>query len=493
MSYVLTIVVFIVVGCQSKASKWVKTFSNQLRITTADCIVTDQEFKSLNSFIKTRPVGALIDGKEIKTEDDLVALLVDRGVSGNAQAIVSRLVTAPFSELRIMLENSASMTGYTGSGNPSFTAPIIALFNGIDKNTEVITGYVHDKGGDQCEYQIVETDSFQKDLANGKIQVATSSPIDQILGLIAENANDSTVTALITDGIVSGTNQEILGTLPARDWTIKNIPLIEQRVRTAASLMKEKGQDFILMRFETEFKGDYYNYKNLKQYFKTDIVRPYFIILVGLRSHLAQMSGRLLKENNFRPTHILCSYASDNIPTVTKGLLTVVPTSGMPVPKVEIDNAGTSIKFKKTLAYPFSFKCRVILSSDVVSKYNDVGFIRENLKFEYKDVMSGATVDKADMIYDVTGVTGQPNAYDICIQADPDFVNSISGTRQMHLFLPIVADSWYNDYSVSDDTEADWDTSNTFHLDTFVDGFIKGFNMNNDVKPLIDIKINLNK
>lgn len=182
------------------------------------------------------------------------------------------------------------MTGYTGSGNPSFTAPIIALFNGIDKNTEVVTGYVHDKGNDQCEYQIVETGDFQKDLANGKIQTATSSPIDQILGLIAENANDSTVTALITDGIVSGTNQEILSTLPARDWTIKNIPLIEQRVRTAASLMKEKDQDFILMRFETEFKGDYYNYKNLRENFKTNIVRPYFIILIGRRNHLAEMS-----------------------------------------------------------------------------------------------------------------------------------------------------------------------------------------------------------
>ena len=490
---ILTIIVFSVSGCRNEAKTWGMAFNNQLRITTADQIVTDQEFKSLSGLIKSRPAGALIDGEEIKSEEDLVTILVKKGITGDAQAIVNRLATAPFSELRIMLENSASMTGYTGSGNPSFTAPIIALFNGIDKNTEVVTGYVHDKGNDQCEYQLVETSNFQKDLANGKIQTATSSPIDQILGLIAESANDSTVTALITDGIVSGTNQEILSTLPNRDWTIKNIPLIEQRVRTAASLMKDKSQDFILMRFETEFKGDYYNYKNLRQSFKTNIVRPYFIILVGRRYHLVEMSGKLIKENNFRPTHILCSYASDNIPTVVKGLLTVVSTPGMPLPKAEIDNAGTSIKFKKPLAYPFTFKCRLILSAAVVSKYNDVNFLKENLKFEYKDVMSGAMVDKSDMIYDVTGVSGQPNAYDIYIQADADFVNSISGIRQMHLFLPVVADSWYKDFSVSDDTEEGWDTSNTFHLDTLVDGFIKGFDMDNDAKSLIDIKINLKK
>lgn len=63
----------------------------------------------------------------------------------------------------------------------------------------------------------------------------------------------------------------------------------------------------------------------------------------------------------------------------------------------------------------------------------------------------------------------------------------------MHLFLPVVADSWYKDFSVSDDTEEGWDTSNTFHLDTFVDGFIKGFDMDNNTKSLIDIKINLKK
>lgn len=490
---VLMFALFVLNACGSETSGWTKTFNNQLKITTADNVVTDQEFKSLCAFLKSRPSGALVEGKEIATEDDLVSFLVDKGVTGDAEAIVSRLARAPFSELRIMLENSASMAGYTASGNPSFTAPIIALFNGVDKSTSVVTGYVHGKDNDGCEFQTVDAGEFQKELANGRIQSATSSPIDQILGLIAETATDSTVTALITDGIVSGTNNEILSTLPQRDWTIKNIPLIEQRVRTAAALMKEKGQDFILLRFETDFKGDYYNYQNLKQVFKTNVIRPYFIILVGRRNHLAEMSGRLVRESTFRPTHLLCSYASDNIPTLTKGLLTVAPVAGVPLPKIKVDNASTSIQFKKTLAYPFVFKCRIVMPADVSSKFNDVDFIKENLRLDYKDVFSGAIVDKTEMITDVTGVQGQPNAYDICLQSDAEFINSISGIRQLNLYLPVIFDSWYKELSVSDDTEPDWDTTATFHLDTFVEGFIKGFALDESCKTLIDIKINLKK
>lgn len=490
---VLMFALFVLNACGSETSGWIKAFNNQLKITTSDNIVTDQEFKSLCAFLKTRPSGALIEGKEIGTEDDLVSFLVGKGVTGDAEAIVRSLVRVPFSELRIMLENSASMAGYTASGNPSFTAPIIALFNGIDKNTSVVTGYVHGKDNDDCEFQIVDADEFQKNLANGRIQSSTSSPIDQILGLIAETATDSTVTALITDAIVSGTNAEILSTLPDRDWTIKNIPLIEQRVRSAAALMKEKEQDFILSRFETDFKGEYYNYKNLKQIFSTNVVRPYFIILIGSRDHLAEMYGKLEKESNFRPTHSLCSFTSDNLPTLEKGLLVQVPIPGAPLPKVVIDNASTSIKFKKPLTLPFTFKCRIVMPVEVSSKYNNIDFISDNLRFDYKDVLSGAMVDKTDMVIGVTGVVGQPNTYDVSIQCDTEFINSISGVRQLRLSLPVAADSWYKDVSVTDDAEPEWDTNSTFHLDTFVGGFIKGFMMDENSKMLIDIKINLTK
>lgn len=102
-------------------------------------------------------------------------------------------------------------------------------------------------------------------------------------------------------------------------------------------------------------------------------------------------------------------------------------------------------------------------------------------------------MDKTDIVYDVQQSTDVPGAFDVFIQLTPEFVNTISKCRTLHLYLPLTADSWYRELSISDDSAASWDTSKTFHLDILVEGFIKGFNLDNENKNLIDININLFK
>lgn len=484
-------------SCGNKTAKWEKGFSFQLDKAIKDGTVTESEYTVLNHFIDAAPdIKTTILGYTFNKEnpDALADFLIEKGITGDASAIKRRVTrNAPFSKLNIMLENSASMVGYTSAGNPSFTAPVISLFNCIDDSTEVVTGYVHAKSTDDCEFQIVDANVFQRNLANGKIQTATSSPIDRILGLIAESANDSTVTALVTDGIVSGTNQEILSTLPARDWTIKNLPLIEQRIRNAAKILHDKGEHFIIYRFETDFRGDYYNYRNLKRQFGTSIVRPYFIILSGSEKNLKGVRTKLLREDKFNATNTLCSYELKEISGVTTGFISYVPVVGVVKPKMDILPAKSSIKFKKPIPYPLAFKCRVVFNQEIPERCKSVDFLSHNIKLGYKDILSGSYVDKTDIVYDIQQASDVPGAVDIFIQLTPDFVNTISKCRTLHLYLPLTADSWYRELSISDDSIASWDTSKTFHLDILVEGFIKGFNLDNEDKNLIDININLLK
>lgn len=485
-------------SCRSnKASQWEKSFSNQLAGATKDGIVTENEYKFLQHFLDSAPKNVTsIYGHPLNHEnpDVLADILIERGITGDAVALKNRMAyNAPFSRLRIMLENSASMIGYTSAGNPSFTSPVISLFNVIDKDTEIITGYVHDKGNDNCEFQIVDAYDFQKDLANGKIQTATSSPLDQILEMVAETTNDSTVTALVTDGIVSGTNGQILSTLPNRDWTIKNLPLIGQKVRDAAKVLHDKGEQFVLYRFETDFRGDYYNYRNLRQRFSNNVTRPFFIILTGTEKNLENVRQKLAKEAGFKATNSLCSYELEAIPVIKSGIISYVPVAGVQKPKIDITPAKASIKFKKPIAIPFSFRCRVILDKEVPDRCKDAEFISQNIRLSYTDLLSGAVVDKTDMIYDVQPAADSPGAFDIFIQATPDFINTISKLRTMRLYMPLTADTWYRELSVSDDEAPGWDISKTFHLDVLAEGLIKGFELDNDDKSLVDININLQK
>lgn len=494
----MVLVSFSFQSCSNKTAKWEKGFTFQLDKAINDGVVTESEYMVLKRFIDAAPENKInfLGHTFNKDNPDALAdfLVKEKGVTGDASAIKNRIIrNAPFSKLNIMLENSASMIGYTSAGNPLFTAPVISLFNCIDDSTEVVTGYVHAKGTDDCEFQVVDANDFQKNLANGKIQTATSSPIDQILELIAESANDSTVTALVTDGIVSGTNQEILSTLPARDWTIKNLPLIEQRIRNAAKILHDKGEHFVIYRFETDFKGDYYNYRNLKQNFGANIARPYFIILSGSEKNLKMVRTKLLREDKFNATNTLCSYELKEISGVTSGFISYVPVAGVAKPKMDILPAKSSIKFKKPIPYPLAFKCRVVFNQEIPERCKSVDFLSHNIKLGYKDILSGAYVDKTDIVYDVQQPTDVPGAFDVFIQLTPEFVNTISKCRTLRLYLPLTADSWYRELSISDDSVASWDTSKTFHLDILVEGFIKGFNLDNEDKNLIDININLFK
>lgn len=496
--FILVAAAFSVQSCwPGKAARWEKSFSAQFDNAVKDSVVTENEYKVLRRFLEAAPNNVTsFRGYplNVKDPDVLADILVSQGITGDASELKSRVAYyAPFSKLRIMLENSASMIGYTSAGNPSFTSPVISLFNTVENDTEIVTGYVHDKGNDNCEFQIVDVNDFQKDLANGKIQTSTSSPLDQILELIAETSNDSTVTALVTDGIVSGTNDQILSTLPDRDWTIKNLPLIEQKVRNAAKLLHDKGEQFVLYRFETGFRGDYYNYRNLKQRFSNNITRPFFIIITGTERNIGIVRSRLAKEDAFRATNILCSYDLDDISVITSGIISYVPIPGVQKPKMDIYPAKATVKFKKPIAIPISLRCRVILGQNVPDRYKNTDFISQNMKLGYKDLLSGVDVDKTDMIYDVKPASDSPGAFDVFIQMAPDFVNTISKVRSMRLYMPLSADAWYRDLSVSDDETPGWDISKTFHLDVLAEGLIKGFGMDNENRSLVDININLQK
>lgn len=482
-------------SCQSKTAKWEKTFATQVNRAIADGTVTESEYKVLQQYFLSAPDNAVFDGCPVDKGNDgqLPDILVAKGIKGDAAAIVSRIHNAPFSVLNIMFENSASMMGYAAAGNPFFTAPIIALFNGVENDTEIVTGYVHARQSDGlCEYQIENTQKFQNDLTNGRLQMATSSPLDQIFGLVADTANDSTVTALVTDGIVSGTNSEILGTVPAKDWTVKNLPLIEQRVRNAAKRISDKGGNFMLCRFETAFNGVYYDYKNYRHQFSSTF-RPFFIILFGTEKNLRSMYSKLEKENGFKATDVMCSYEYDDIPAATTGIVSYVPVPGVAKPKVDVTPAKATVKFKKPVSLPFAFKCRVVLDKNVPEAYRTADFIKDNACLKYNDALSGTYVDKTEMIYDVQPVNDTPNVMDIFIQVPPDFVNGISGQRILNLNVPLAIDGWCDALSDSDDTVIDGGNRKTFHLDVLAQGLIKGFGMDEKKKSLIDINISLLK
>ena len=183
-------------------------FITNLRNFSADKEITEVEYASLKGFLQRTPKGFDVGGTHISTEADLVSYLHSQGITSSAKALAV-MPDVTFDSLQVYLENSASMKGYSNAGNPNFTAPVIALFNVGDPDTQIVTGYVGASASGEAALSPVERSKFESNLANGRIATAVSSPIDRIISLAVDSTSPSSVSCIITDGILSGSNSEI--------------------------------------------------------------------------------------------------------------------------------------------------------------------------------------------------------------------------------------------------------------------------------------------
>ena len=152
-------------------------FITNLRNFSADKEITEVEYASLKGFLQRTPKGFDVGGTHISTEADLVSYLHSQGITSSAKALAV-MPDVTFDSLQVYLENSASMKGYSNAGNPNFTAPVIALFNVGDPDTQIVTGYVGASASGEAALSPVERSKFESNLANGRIATAVAEGND---------------------------------------------------------------------------------------------------------------------------------------------------------------------------------------------------------------------------------------------------------------------------------------------------------------------------
>lgn len=203
--------------------------------------LSQMEYDNLKKIVESEPGFTLeLNGETfvMNSEDALKSYILKSGVP--CVCVVPEKEVS-FDKMAIYLENSASMAGYSNAGNPMFTAPILALFNACEANTEIETAYVGEQYG-ELKLKSIPRATFESELTNGKIAITEGSPLDQIMTMMIDSVADNSVVGLVTDGIVSGSNSEIVKSAN-REFTIKNLPLIEQRLQQGFEEMMEDAEE----------------------------------------------------------------------------------------------------------------------------------------------------------------------------------------------------------------------------------------------------------
>lgn len=458
-------------------------FLKNLKSFTNDKVVTDVEYDILK---KSMPIGGcMVNGVQIVDESSLVAYLHNQGITESAKALTPEVPVDLYS-MAIYLDISASMSGYSHSGNPSFTAPIIALPNAVNADVAITTNYIaREKGGTNASVKVLAKEEFERNLANGKVSKAESSPLDAIMSLIIDSTDINTVSCLITDGIISGTNEEIARD---REFALKNMPLLEQRIREATAAASNKDLDMLVYRMETSFDGIYYDYRNTKHTIKIED-RPYFLIFIGHKSLLKGVSEALEMEADFIPTDKFATWEVSNYQTVDHGVIYKIPSCQA---QYVLNIGKRALVFDKTPNVPVDFKVRLNLA-DLPKNYQSGASLLNNLELYYE--VNGIEVEVNRFIQSITTYNATLHEFEVALQVDPAFFNEFSKERVIYLRHKASLENWWEDKSSESDIEmGKYPDAKTFALNKMMRGVLNGYGIRGDkMKDAICISIELKK
>lgn len=477
-------------SCTSVAEKFRQTMESSV----FDKKIDDLEFANLLSLVKSEPgFTVLHNGQNYTMTDEasLVEFILNYKTPALECGKCPIKENVSFDNLKIYLENSASMAGYSNAGNPTFTAPLLSLFNVVDDNTVIETAYVGEKSS-QLQLTPVDEEDFKSELTNGRIATTEGSPLNDIINMMIDSIDKNTVSCLVTDGIVSGSNKEI-ATSVNREFTIKNLPLIEERMRSSMKKAADKGMSLLLYRLESPYKGTYYDYKNGRHSLKSDVVRPYFVTIFGAESNLRKVEKALESEMKFKPTHKFSSYDENSYKTVTKAFLTMAP--GQAGVEVQVAPNTATIDFDGNVpAVPVSFKLQVALNG-VPSHHLGKDVIMEALQIYYVDPSSNVEVMKPEFIQDVQKDEAKVNVYHITFGMDSNFIQNIpSNGMKLYARVPGKLNRWDEALSSDDDVQFGLlPNTKTFALTTLMNGIYQGFGFHKGLNDVMKIEINIIK
>lgn len=443
---------FLIIGCSNNSQK---DFNQALEIAVRNDDVKEAQWKNLLEKLDEARMNGTTLTQKVSTKEELINYIWENypNINGSAKDLIRKVVK--IDTLKIYLENSHSMTGYfPKGGNLSFTAPIIDMYNLGQENTAVKTYYV---GTNAVPVDPIE---FRKQLSDGKVAIAESSPLADIFGKIIDDLDESQVSCLITDAIMSGSNADIAKN---KEYNFIHRPELRQTIREVFQKAKRKDVSVLVYRFESSFNGVYYDYRNTRSNI-TVPRRPYFIFVLGSLDNLNIIAENAKKELEFKPTHQMLIGQSLNTVTSFK-------FKSAKGPEYIPNQNRQTITYKSQPTKVAELHLRVDLSG-LPAYMRNVKYLNENLNLSTIDHSTKKPVNCNEYIDSVEEVNANTGEYIINLFLPKDYLALIPNT--LTVTLKSEPNVWYKDLALEKDDADNFDENKTFALDYMIEGMLMG-------------------
>ncbi len=149
---------------------------------------------------------------------------------------------------------------------------------------------------DTKEQPEISRDEFINLINTRKVSWSDESDLTKMINSMIKNVNDGNVgiSYLITDGIMSGSNQEIRESVD-RSFNITSRGTLTARIADAVSKCKEDVA-ILLIKYTSNFTGMYYCYTNIDQVDFKENQRPFYVVAIGNRKFIKDLITQTQKD-----------------------------------------------------------------------------------------------------------------------------------------------------------------------------------------------------
>ena len=202
---------------------------------------------------------------------------------------ISNIKDSPF-HVKVYMENSSSMEGYNNVNSNGFTSVISDLMYVYgSKNTQ---GYFFSNKLTKP----YNAKNFSEKISSKDVTYGDSSPFCEIMDSILKK-NES-ISFLITDGIMSGSNKEIEKN-PQHNIDMRET--IQNEFSDKFRYYKDIAVS--VYQFTSYFKGKYYCYNNYHKQLEVSN-RPYYVFAIGKKKYVKDFADKV-KSNSTELSHFI--------------------------------------------------------------------------------------------------------------------------------------------------------------------------------------------
>ncbi|TKK71522.1 hypothetical protein FC093_00405 [Ilyomonas limi] len=404
--------------------------------------------------------------------------------SDNGEEKATPAASPHINKVNFFLEVSGSMAGYL-NGATDFVKTIPNLLVAIEHKVDSGRLKVH-------EYYIADsitpfngsTEEFISEMATRQTAKEKSSEMQNMFKMIADKTDSNDISMFVSDCILSYSDAEVKANKEINREKAEGglKPLITS---TFDKLQQKNNMCASVFGFMSDFNGTYYTYQNEKIPIKKgQVVRPYYLWVIGNRELLKQFNAQLYKLESFKPDLAINFGLFDKSITDYSIFFRYKKSGEWETDGKALTDVAVSKKQSVQVAVGLDLSALPPYAQDTSYLRQHLQLKTDNVDFTIANILLADDINKSDL---------KKNELDDLSNSTHLFIINIKDvykpTAALQFSLPLQYDTSYRKLSIMDDRNVANISGKTFGFEYLVDGVRAAYQNPNQDFISIDIPI----